>query len=593
MQIQATRMDFPLANTYGARSELFLQSADDYHRQRHRINKRLNKLRRNLNIVTKDTKNYKEKCKENSISAENYDMDTAFGDLWLYQIERDLLYAQETRLLLDVHTSKSKERFLVSKYKKALKNAHHLLSVIANEQDQYKVLEILTYTAIIDGSLAVTRRKYGEALYTFSVARCSLQFLYAHQNLPATFTKELYYDIVDLVVDPALKVAALQTKSSTISDLSQLSKEQVFSNRGKVSYLGKAVQIVEKEAPSYITPSNEEESEVLREITWSSYTAKISSNEIALAIMKVNEQLKQVVDSDTSSYDSALMSYLDAISFQEQEMDRSEADADDAESQEQHIVLTYLKYNYLLLRIRRDIAIMKDLDNKATAKNNLSRQKVLELWKDYLKVNDSILDSFNEIKELPGIANDDDIADMIVKLDVFFQIKKQMKLAQAYLIFNGYVKSLALVSHCDELIEGVKPFTDGDDLKGNLPKESDVEDLKMKVKEEKSKLFILASYFKDNGDSAPVGSKYLIDDVKKFPDYSATQLLENVAPLKVDFEPVNVKPVLFDIGYNYIKYEGAGERNILKKSTDEPMRDSVSDDSIDRKKGGFFGLFGR
>lgn len=586
-------MDFPLANTYGSRSELFLQSADDYHRQRHRINKRLNRLRRNLKIITKDTKNYKEKCKGNTTCAENYDMDTAYGDLSLYQIERDLLYAQETRLLLDVHTSKSKERFLITKYKKALKNAHHLLSVIANEQDQFKVLEFLTYTAIIEGSLAITRKKYNDALFSFSVARCSLQFLYAYRSLPPAFTKELYYDIIDLVVDPALKVAALQTKSSKISDLTQLSREQVFNNRQNTSYLNKAMQIIDRKDPSYITPSSEEQGEVLREITWGSYTARVSSNEISLAITKVNEKLKQIIDADTSSYDSALMSYLDAITLQEQEMERNENDSDDSENQEQYIILTYLKYNYLLLRIRRDFTIMEDLDAGAAEKSNASRQKLLDLWKDYLKVNDSILDSFNELKELPGIANDDEIMEMVTTLDVFFQIKKQMKLSLAYLVSNEYVKSLALVSNCSQLANNLKTLSDAEELSGNLPRNSDFEKIKEEIANEKSKLYILASYFKGAGELASIGSKFLIDYVKKFPEFSSAQLLESVAPLRVNFEPVNVKPVLFDIGYNYIKYDSMDGRVASQKSVDEPLRENMSDESIDRKKKGFFGLFGR
>lgn len=593
-------MEYPLANTYGVRSELFLQSADDYHRQRHRVNKKLTKLRRNLKIVTKDTKNYKEKNKDATICADNYDMEPLFGDVLLYQIERDLLYAQETRLLLDVHTSKSKERFLITKYKKALKHAHQLISTIANEEDQNKVLEILTYTAIIDGSLSISRKKYANALYSFSVARCCLKFLYTYQTLPNIYTKELYYDIIDLVVDPALTVAALQTKTAGISDLTQLSQEQVSVKKNEsinVLYLNKAIEIVKKINPSYVTPSNETETEILNEITWGQYNAKISSNDIALAIMKVKNELKNVVDLDASSYDSALIAYQDAVNLHSQEMERNGGnDNDNDDNQEQHIILTYLMYNYLLLRIRRDVTLMKELDNKADLNKNSTRQKLLELWKDCIKVNDSILSSLNEIKELSGIANDDEIMDMLTTFDIYFQIKKQMRLSQAYLISNEYVKSLALISYSDDLIESVKPLTHEDATKGNLPKNEDLTDLNKKIKEEKSKLFILASYFKDNEEINSVGSKYLIDNISKFPEYSTEKILKNVAPLKIDFEPVNVKPVLFDIAYNYIKYDG--ETTTTKSSSsdtiDEPIRDSsVTEESGDKKKGGFFGLFGR
>lgn len=593
-------MEYPLAYTYGARNEQFLQSADDYRRQRHRVNKKLKKLRHSLNIVTKDTKHYAEKNKTSTICAENYDMDPLFGAVLLFQIERDLLYAQETRLLLDVHTSKSKEKFLITKYKKALKIANQLISTIQHEQDQYKVLEILTYSAIIDGSLSIARKKYNNALYAFSVARCCLQFLYTYQKLPEIYTKEFYYDIIDTVVDPALKVAALQTKNSRISDLSQLSKEQITNNNNNntQNYLSKAIDIMKAENASYITPSSENETEMLKEITWGSYTAKISSNDLSLAIMKVNEELKKVVDSDPSSYDSPLILYQDAINLHSQEMERSgnNIDEDDSENQEQHIILTYLKYNYILLRIRRDITIMKELDKKADTHKNSTRQQLLELWKDCIKLNESVLSSFEEIKELPGIANDDDIMDMLTTLEVYFQIKKQLRLSQAYLISYAYVKSLALVANADRLIGGVKPLSGAIIIEGNLPTNEDLQQLKVEIAEEKSKLFILASYFNTNKEISSVGSEYLIDDVQKFPEESSKPLLDKVSPLTIDFQPVNVKPVLFDIAYNYIKYddkESSSTQNIstVSNNNEDAIRNDESD--VNKKKGGFFGLFGR
>lgn len=584
-------MDFPLASTYGERSALFLQSADDYHRQRHRINKKLNKLRRNLNITTKDTKNYSEKNKISTICAENYDMEPLFGDVLLYQIERDLLYAQETKLLLDVHISKSKERFLISKYKKALKNAKQLISVISNENDKYKILEILTYTAIIEGSLAICKKKYKISLYSFSIARCCLQFLYSVQELPNEYTKELYYDIIDLIVDPALKVSAIQTKSNRRSDLIQLSKEEVFNNE-LIPYLYKGIEIILNENSSFIIPTTgDDEIKLIEEISWGSYNARIKSEDISLAIMKVNEELKKIVDIDTSSYDSSLILYQDAINLHLQEMERNNDENEESENQEQYIILTYLKYNYLLLRIRRDITIMKDLDNKSNDKKSFNKQKLLELWRDVIKVNDTIISSVNEIKELPGIANDDEIMDLINSLDLYFQIKKQMILSKSYLISNHYVKSLAIISNCKKLTNQIKPFNIK--LEGNLPNNEDIQIIKELIKEEESKVFILASYFKDNGENLSVGSKYLIDNVSKFPEFSSKKLLENVSPLKVEFEPVNVKPVLFDIAYNYIKYDGKQQENVNSGKNNEFSEDEPIREGMEKKKGGFFGLFGR
>lgn len=585
-------MDFPLSSTYGIRSELFLQSADDYHRQRHRVNKKLNRLRRTLKIVTKDTKNYLEKEKVSSLSNENYDMEPMFGDILLFQAERDLLYAQETRLLLDVHTSKSKERFLISKLKKSLKTSKHLLDITVNEQDEYKLLEILVYAGIIEGSLAISKKKYDVALYAFSVVRCSLQFLYTYQKFPSElYTKELYYDIIDLIVDPALKVAALQiNKNNNISDLTNLSKEQISKNKGSISYFDKALDIISKENKTYITPSEGNEDELLKEIQWGSYNATINSNEVSLAIMKIKKEMNKIVDLNPTTYDSSLLLYQDAIDLHTVEMERNADEDNNDSTQEQYIILTYLKYNYLLLRIRRDITILKELNDKATSDKNATRKKLLESWKDCLKLNDGILLSINELKELPGIANDDSLVDILNTLDTYFQILKQMKLSKAYLISNEYVKSLALINNCHKLITVAKPFEN--ELEGTLPKNKDLQEIRKDIEEEKSKVFILASHFKDDSTALSVGSKYVIDNIKKLPEFSNDLLLSNVAPLDIDFQPVNVKPVLFDIAYNYIQY-GSNAESIKSSETGNNSNESVSEDNSEKKKAGFFGLFGR
>ncbi|GMM44447.1 signal recognition particle subunit [Pichia kluyveri] len=590
-------MDYPLANTYGVRSELFLQSADDYHRQRHRTNKKLNKLRRELKIITKDTKNYKDKEKITQIVAENYDMEPLFGDVLLYLVERDLLYAQETRLLLDVHSLKPKEKFLVSKYKKALQNAKHLLEVIKNETDDLKTLEILTYTAIIEGSIAITKKKYDISLYAFSIAKCAIHFLYNYQKLPETITKEFYYEIADGIIDPALKVSASSEKLN-FTDLTELAKSQIF-NIELIPYLYKAVKIIESHNATYVTPTSENNIDLLKEVKWGSYSAQLTSDDLSLAIMKINEELKNIDDKNTSSFDSPLISYQDAITLHTQEMERNSSNDEESNNQEQYIILTYLKYNYLLLRIRRDNTIMKDLDaqivENQNSKKKLSTQKIIELLKDYLKINEGIAVSLVEINDLPGIANDDELVNLLNTVGVYFKVKNQQKLSQAYLISHQYKEALALIVNSSKLLQSCKEFNV--ELEGNLPTNKDLEKLKVEIEDEKSRLYTLTTYFNEiNKEQSSFGSKYISDDISKFPKLSPSELLKHVYPLKFDFQPVNVKPVLFDIAYNYIDADTNDEDEINNNSnvvSHEVETSGNVDNEEDKKKSGFFGLFGR
>lgn len=572
-------MKYPLASTLGERGELFLQTADDFHRQRLRVNKRLNTLRRKLNIITKDTKNYSQKNKISRIDSEDYDKDTMFGDVILFQAERDLLHAQETKLLLDVHFSHSKELFINSKYRKAWKSIQHLISIMEHEKDLLKLLEVLTYGNLIKGLSKVTMKRYTEAYPIFNIAKESLLFLYSHQELDSKYTKELYLDIIDLTIEPALKVVEGQCASEQSFSLSELTDKT-----GSDKFTAMAVKLMQKIDPSFVAKTDNHATKI-RQISWSRYTVDVEREEVALAISKIMGATENILPFDFNSYDQSLILYQDAINLQSSEIERNGKDIYDSENQDQFIILTYLKYNYLLLTIRRDFAMIDKLGKDLNTGMNTSKQKTLSLLREILKVNDSILDSLNQINELPGVSNDDTLVDYIQTLHSFFTVKKQIRLAQAYIFSNKYLQSLALATSSFEILNNLKPFNLSSE--GNLPVNDDIHSLKAEVEEMISKLYMLASYFSRDEKYRCIGSKYIVDNFDKVPKYSPNELIKNIAPLGVTFEPVNVKPVLFDIAFNYIGYDDAAD---MEEDTTEQ---SSGIGTEEEKKKGFFGLFGR
>lgn len=577
-------MDFPLASTFGERAALSLQTPDDFHRQRLRINKRLNTLRRKLNMITKDTRNYSTKNKTKSLTEVEYEKNPAVGDLLLFQAERDVLYAQETKLLLDVHFSRAKEQFIKIKYRRALNTLKHLISIMKNEGDQLKKLEILTYAALIRGLLDVTSKRYSKIFASFGTAKYSLQFLYSKQELPDRFTKEFYLDIIELVINPALKVAELQTGEKVQINISDLASEQTDHSVDDDLRLSNAINIMQSIDSSFLTRYDHQQVGK-QTISWSTYTVEVEREEVAAAIAKINDEVKNIVDDDHDSYDISMALYDDAIALQNAEIKRNKKDMYDSENQEQYIILTYLNYNTLLLRIRRDIAMINSMNSKYESKKNASRSKTLLFWRNKMKAIDNIIASVSELKSLPGMANDDDLTDFSQTLETYFVVQKQMLLANAYLTSNQYLNSLALIADSSKIISASKPFAGNTD--GNLPTNADLEHMKNEVAEMKLKVYKLASYFKNNEHNRAVGSKYVVDNLDRVPKYSPAELIKNIAPTAIDFQPVNVKPVLFDIAYNYIGYDDSDEMD------DDSTEAEVSSKTEEEKKKGFFGIFGR
>lgn len=573
-------MEYPLSSTYGQRLEYFLQSADDYHRHRLRINKRLGKLRKLLKIETKDTKNYKEKEQVSSIDASKYNENIRYGEVLLLEAERDLAHSEETKLLLDVHTSRAKHHFLISKYKKALKVSKRLVEASAGDKDEFRRLEVLVYTAFIDGSLAVARKKWNQALNAYSIARCSLVCLYRYQELPGGLSKELYMDLIDNIVDPVLKVASASASAGDVGgnlDVTLIAKGQADVFSDMFEELAPAVDIIRSKDASLVTISDESTETPLDSITWSSYSARVRSDDEARAIMKAQQAEKAVESKDVRTYDEALISFQDALTIHSQTVQRDEYASDD-DKQENEIVRTYLQYSYLILRVRRDVTLLNVMEKK---KSGATRHSVLERARGSIKVIDGIVKSIEEIEELPGVSNDDDQVSDLTTLRNYFTTTKISKLADAYLAVHKTAEALALLNEASRLIDSSADFVN--QFPPTLPTSESLQALKKLTSSKLQKTHVLAVYSREQGQSA--SNEYIIDNVNKFPTLSADEIVKRVAPLTLTLEPVNVKPVLFDIAFNYIDSEDTVTPTVATDTSE------VSKEG--EKKKGFFGLFGR
>ncbi|CDK24322.1 unnamed protein product [Kuraishia capsulata CBS 1993] len=570
-------MDFPLQSTFGVRSAAVLQSAEAYQKHRKRINKSLKKTRRSLKIHTKDTKNYSNKEKISKISENDYENDQRYGKILLETAERDLLIIEETRILMAVHPSKSKEKFIVSKYKTALKNALHLLEIISKESNEYKRLEAIVYTALIQGSLAISRKNWKIAIHAFSVARCSLQFLYAHNEISEEGGKEIYTEIIDTYIDPALRLALGKDSNNKTADLDNAARYHSHDNT--VEFIVPAVEIISAKDASFVKASDEQASlKLIKEIQWSQFSATIKSEDVARKIMDAQSMLEQVKESDIASYDPALLSWQEALQTHRQEMDRIKNEDED-EAQDRYILLTYINYNYLILRIRRDVSLLVAVQSKA-AKKSASNTMVLEHSKDAVRLLEGITGTIAEVKDLPGVGNDEDLTSSLDSLESYYSAQKVMQIYNAYLISGRFTEALALVVKASETVQLSKEITT--EFPGTLPTNTDLIAFKENISSALRRVHVLAQYARETSESST--KEYISDHLDKCILASPSETLKHIVPLEIDLVPVAVKPVLFDVAFNFINYDAPAQKSFDEKKSEE---------TADKKKKGLFGLFGR
>lgn len=569
----------PLGLTYGARLSAYLTTYEDFRKHRKRTNKVLLKLRHELNLVTRDTRNYKEKEKTSAISMEDYAADSRHGLLLLLLAERDSLFASEIKSLLEISGDKlsSYKKLMVSKLKKAVSTCTKLLAITENEGDVVKRIELYVYAALTQGVYSVNKKRWDEATYAFSVARCGLELLatkMVDNSSDALYDKTLIDELLDTVVDPSLTLAVSQGSAvETTSDLRTVSRKHCTD--ATVPYLAPAVALIASVDETFVEEVEEEE--VTRTVVWRDHEANIYNDELSIKIMKLNRSnWKSFVEAN--DYDSLYSQWSALVDVHSTDLAKNKDEDDEQKVQDGAVLLTYLKYNMLFTRLKRDLLLIDQLDTQAIS----SVSKRLHSNKDVLRLYSAIISTVDELKDLPGVYNDEDLFESLENMGRFFTVKRSLVVADSYSLARKFPEALKIYAQIERTFDASETFYKVDKFPFDVTSNAQAEALTAEISRSKVKSQSLAQFVRENSGNA---SKVAVDDVFQFSmEGSTTNNITSVLQ-KGHIAPVLSKAVLFDIAFNYISYT-SGVQPV-------PAPQADVDDVEEKKKGGFFGIFGR
>lgn len=561
-------MDSPLALTIGNRITAYLNSAEDYHKYRKRVNKQLLRLRHDLDLITRDTKNYKTKEKFSKITSEDYENDERFGLILLLTSERDLLYSLEIRSLLEISNegnASSYKNLMISKLKRSIIGTKKLLEVVKNEQDKFKLLEIYIYAAINEGSLAIHKRKWSKALNAFSMVRCGLELLHDEKAETETFNKSIISELINTVVDPSINLSINQLNFNLI-DLKSISRKHCRDN--ELPYLTPIVDLISSIDEKYVKEISSTVDKI-ESVNWRDHEARIYNDEISFKLIKLVDSNNNDF-TEIENFDELITGWNEVLELHQIDINKNQDEEDDEKIQDRAILLTFINYNLLFTTIRRDLILIDDLTAKSS---NVSKNKKLIINKDITRLYTSIISTLDEIKELPGVFNDEDLSNSLENMIKFFNYKKSIKLSECFTLNSKHIESLKVLDIIYKDCQDTQEFYSVEDFPFNVTSNKEFNTFKVELQQLLNKNHIMAQFYYETNNDAVI-----IENMNKFP------LTDNILGFD-NLLPVLPKPVLFDIGYNYINYSGSNS----KSGTPEP---STSTDD-DNKKKGFFGIFGR
>lgn len=591
----------PINATYGVRVEQILETDQDFVKYHDKLNRKLQKLRHRCQGVTKDTKKYSEKEKFSKITSDNYDKQSKlYGVLYLLQVERDLSLV-ETLKLRGRQRGKLKRperKVIQTRLKKVAKLVEGLVALTQNEQNYVTRLQYLIYSKlakaefILNGKLTTKKKAESDVAGLLALAFAGLQYLAEHNYISediSSFIQSKYeYSLMqyagNLVSNVRLQNFIIESLKS-IGDKDEIVK-LLLNNGFKLDI---------KEVDDTTTNS-------LTNINWRSFQAKITDREVSHLI----ELAESVEISKLSDYSSKLLYWEDALSKQEavianyDENESTEnADIDDPQENNQ-ILLSYVKYNKLMVNILRDNEICKELWQQWDKSCSTLSAKVVK-YKELERITSNLSVFLHEVMELPGIYSDDELMYQLELLDLHYKTLLSSKaLAYLYQSRGKYREALALhVRSFQELnskLEQDMLYSNDEILPNSLFDKLDIEKNQSNIKAAWTGVIALAGYQKSLETTGK--SKYKLSVIEKISNQKEIEAsdvnISNLFPLTPHMQPVGAKPTLFDLAFNYIQYEKFEQRNITENKPAEKQSSEPENHKEEQpKKRGFLGLFGR
>ncbi|CAL3965164.1 unnamed protein product [Diplocarpon coronariae] len=598
-----------------------------YATYRTQLSNRIHNLRKKLGIATKPRAKYSSKVPP---SAEDIGRNKEFVNLVLLTAERAWAHAMSMR---EVHSTEKKgitgstRSHIVSRLHKASTYAHDLLQHLQDQETtgavDGDVLEARAYAASLSGAKEFEKQRWEMCVKSYSEARIIYSAL-------AAFTKnDLFRDLLSDPVDPSIRYAAYQMRLPRTVAIPTIAR-RFFPNSdmGLVTQVEKLDPDVLNDRPTKPQAATAEAGTVPKTITWRSRTVYLEDAAIATALVSVSsaaEKLAETLASLTagqakeraSAYDEILIASQDAVDATKHaihELVGEGVGQGDKRMQSLQITRTAISYDMVSWRIGRNRVLLGEQDgtvadgvvqqSKKKRSNGVTEEgtgRKLSRFRERVVLYDSILQSLDSIKELPGVAADTTFLKELDAKYAYFSALKCLTVARSHALLSNPQKALALLARasgkCDAANSRLSSQVDtSNSATPNITIfPSEVQYLKSLLDGELQhyravvEISNLAKSVQEPDHAA--NCQPLLERLNQYPLDSVQ--LGNLVTYPPKLEPIPVKPLFFDAAWNYIEYPGrdirekAASNGVLEKAA----KGQTAEQTAQQKKG-WFG-FGR
>ncbi|KAI0097739.1 hypothetical protein GGR51DRAFT_460101 [Nemania sp. FL0031] len=604
-----------------ARSQALLYG--DYTTYHRLLVKKLHTSRKKLNIVTKNRSKF---TKRGPVTAEQIAENHEYIHLVLLTAERAWAHAMRLKA---AHSADAKgltgraRSHIISRLDRGARTAEHLARILsdnpATAATDVDIMEARAYAAMVRGAAEFEGQNWESCMRNYAIARI------VYSALMTSIRGDILKDLLSETVDPSIRYAAYQSKVPRTLAIPTIARKAFpSSDELLVDRINKLAPNLLKQSDSDADKGQVDAPSAPQTITWRSREVKIEDASIALAIASTESATARLAEKLKSSdvvlpkemaaaYDEVLLASQDAADATKHAIDELKDEGvsqSDSRVQSLQITRTAVNYQMISWRIGRnrvlsgehDGALLDSAPNTTRkSKKDASLQKVkieppgrrVARLKEKVVLYDATLQSLESIKELPGVAADNGLLQQLDATAKYFHALKCLSIARSHSLLDQSSNALALTKHAyDQTVQSAAFFSshstsspDSTILSIEI-RQTDIQFLHNLLKGELQRCRAIVEIDNLGEKSKSTASQIkipLVDRLREYPEEGVD--LENMVDYPPQIQPIPVKPLFFDVAWNYINYPGKAPAETVEVDA-EPIP------TPEPKKRGWFG-FGR
>ncbi|KAK8042724.1 hypothetical protein PG994_013207 [Apiospora phragmitis] len=566
-----------------------------YHRQ---STKKLANCHRKLGLATKNRGKF---TKKGHVTADQISQDHAYLHLLLLTAERAWAHGMELKAIHSTDTKGLAGRtrsHIVSRITKGARTAEAAVELLSQKEASgaslNDLLEARAYASMIRGAAQFENHSWEPCVKSYSVAHIIYSALSSSQKT------DTYKDLLSETIEPSIRYAAYQIKIPRTLTIPTIARKAFPSEPSLVEAVNQLDSNVLKQSSPDAEKGQADAPNAPQTISWRGREVKIEDAAIGTALASTDAATSKLAEK-LSSAELALpkemaAAYDDVLIASQDATDATKRAIDELKERRRSLQITRTAVNYKMIswRIGRnrvlsgehDGALLNSAPNTTRKakkeagtkkpKDEAPGRKIARL-KEKVVLYDATLQSLDSIKELPGVAADEELLEQLDATYKYFYALKCLSVARSHSLAGNSVNALALTKHAHEQCEtSAKYFAENGSSSSDDAspqdigiRKSDVQFLHKLLSGELQRCRALVEIDNLRAKSGASGTKSTVPLVERLFDYPAEGAeLENLVTYPPKVNSIPVKPLFLDVAWNYIDYQdtqtgtttkGAGE----------------------------------